>query len=130
MEWDIGMFWYCFICVCYVISGSEFGWWMGFGKWFVYYMDNLFVVINFGQGLFIVVVMGKDLDFFVEYKGGMFVFDWSFGIIYYVVLNLSGSIYKGEKQEFFSGILLFLIDVIVGFDGVLYFVLGGRKLDF
>ncbi|GAB5555628.1 MAG: hypothetical protein Sapg2KO_52190 [Saprospiraceae bacterium] len=129
MEWDFGLPWYRPIRVCHVTSGSEFGWRTGSGKWPPYYPDNLPAVIDLGQGSPTAVVMGHELDFPTKYQGGMFVFDWSFGTVYYINLQASGSTYEGEKEEFFSGTPLPLTDAIAGSDGALYFATGGRNLN-
>lgn len=129
MEWDIGMPWYRPIRVCHAVSGSEFGWRTGSGKWPAYYPDNLPPVINLGQGSPTAVVMGADLAFPARYQKGMFVFDWSFGTVYFVDLQSEGSSYTGSKEEFFSGAPLPLTDAIAGSDGALYFATGGRNLN-
>ena len=129
MEWDIGMPWYRPIRVCHAVSGAEFGWRTGSGKWPAYYPDNLPPVINLGQGSPTAVVMGSDLAFPTKYQQGMFVFDWSFGTIYFVDLKEEGSSYMGTKEEFFSGTPLPLTDAIAGSDGALYFATGGRNLN-
>lgn len=129
MEWDFGLPWYRPIRVCHVTSGSEFGWRTGSGKWPPYYPDNLPAVVDLGQGSPTAVVMGHQLDFPTKYQDGMFVFDWSFGTVYYIDLKESGSSYEGEKEEFFSGTPLPLTDAIAGSDGALYFATGGRRLN-
>lgn len=129
MEWDFGLPWYRPIRVCHVTSGSEFGWRTGSGKWPTYYPDNLPAVIDLGQGSPTAVVMGHQLDFPTKYQAGMFVFDWSFGTVYFVDLQASGSSYTGTKEEFFSGTPLPLTDAIAGSDGALYFATGGRNLN-
>ncbi|NND35405.1 MAG: hypothetical protein HKN76_22650, partial [Saprospiraceae bacterium] len=39
MEWDFGMPWYRPIRICHSVSGAEFGWRRGTGKWPTYYPD-------------------------------------------------------------------------------------------
>lgn len=129
MEWDFGLPWYRPIRVCHVTSGSEFGWRTGSGKWPTYYPDNLPSVIDLGQGSPTAVVMGHQLDFPTKYQAGMFVFDWSFGTVYFVDLQENGSTYTGTQEEFFSGTPLPLTDAIAGSDGALYFATGGRNLN-
>ncbi|MEM6377940.1 MAG: c-type cytochrome [Bacteroidota bacterium] len=129
MEWDFGMPWYRPIRVCHVTSGSEFGWRTGSGKWPTYYPDNLPSVIDLGQGSPTAVVMGHHLNFPEKYQDGLFVFDWSFGTVYFVDLKEEGSTYIGTKEEFFSGTPLPLTDAIAGSDGALYFATGGRNLN-
>ena len=50
MEWDVGLPWYRPTRVCHVVSGSEFGWRHGSGKWPEYYPDNVPPVVNIGPG--------------------------------------------------------------------------------
>ena len=129
MEWDMGMPWYRPVRVCHVTSGSEYGWRTGSGKWPVYYPDNLSPVINLGQGSPTGIFMGNGLKFPSRYQDGLFVMDWSFGTIYYVDLEESGSTYTGTSEEFLAGTPLPLTDAIVGSDGHLYFATGGRRLE-
>lgn len=129
MEWDLGMPWYRPIRLLHVTSGSEFGWRTGSGKWPAYYPDALPPVVEVGQGSPTGVVSGADLAFPTRYRSGMFIFDWSFGTIYWTDLTTTGSSYTGEVEEFLSGVPLPLTDGVVGPDGALYFTTGGRNLD-
>ena len=128
MEWDLGMPWYRPIRVCHVTSGSEYGWRKGSGKWPEYYPDNLPPVANIGQGSPTGVVMGTGASFPARFQHGLFVFDWSFGTMYFVDLVEDGSSYRGEVEEFLSGVPLPLTDGVVGDDGAMYFATGGRRL--
>ena len=129
MEWDFGAPWYRPIRVCHVTSGSEYGWRTGSGKWPIYYPDNLTPVVNLGQGSPTAIMMGTDLTFPAKYKKGLFVFDWSFGTIYFVDLQAKGSSYTGQVEEFLWGIPLPVTDGIAGSDGAMYFMTGGRNLE-
>lgn len=128
MEWDMGMPWYRPIRLCHATRGSEFGWRTGSGKWSSYYPDNLPPVVNIGQGSPTGVVGGQGLKFPTRYQEGMFLFDWSFGTAYFIELSPEGSSWKGTKEEFMSGTPLPLTDGIVGADGAMYFLTGGRRL--
>ena len=129
MEWDLGMPWYRPTRICHVPSGSEFGWRTGNGKWSPAYPDNLPPVLNIGQGSPTNVVYGKDAKFPPQYRRSLFAFDWSFGIIYAIELQPNGATYSGKKLEFVSGMPLPLTDGVIGPDGALYFMTGGRRLD-
>ncbi|MFT5144364.1 MAG: putative heme-binding domain-containing protein [Rhodothermales bacterium] len=129
MEWDLGMPWYRPIRVLHVSSGSEFGWRTGSGKWPAYYPDNLPGIVDIGQGSPTGIVSGANAAFPDRYRKGLFVFDWSFGTIYWVGLSPQGSSYRGEAEEFLSGVPLPLTDGLIGRDGALYFATGGRELD-
>ncbi|MEM9829228.1 MAG: heme-binding protein [Bacteroidota bacterium] len=129
MEWDLGMPWYRPTRICHVTSGSEFGWRTGNGKWSPAYPDNLPPVLNIGQGSPTGVIYGGTASFPEKYRKSIFAFDWSFGIIYAVHLTPEGSTYRGEREEFISGMPLPLTDGVIGPDGAMYFMTGGRRLD-
>lgn len=129
MEYDIGMPWYRPTRICHATSGSEFGWRTGTGKWPAFYPDALPAIVNMNQGSPTGVVMGHDLNFPAKYQNGLFANDWSFGTMYYVDLEASGSTYTGSREEFLSGTPLPLTDAIAGTDGTLYFATGGRRLE-
>lgn len=129
MEWDLGMPWYRPTRICHVPSGAEFGWRTGNQKWSPAYPDNLPPVLNIGQGSPTSVSYGKDAKFPEKYKHSLFAFDWSFGIIYAIELKPEGATYSGVKEEFVSGIPLPLTDGVIGPDGAMYFMTGGRRLE-
>ncbi len=129
MEWDLGMPWYRPTRICHVTSGAEFGWRTGNQKWSPAYPDNLPPVLNIGQGSPTSVSYGKDAKFPEKYKHSLFAFDWSFGIIYAIELKPEGATYSGVKEEFVSGIPLPLTDGVIGPDGAMYFMTGGRRLE-
>jgi putative heme-binding domain-containing protein len=129
MEWDLGMPWYRPTRICHVTSGSEFGWRTGNSKWSADYPDNLPPVINIGQGSPTNLVYGANTRFPNRYRNSLFAFDWSFGIIYAVTLKPVGSSYSAEAEEFLSGVPLPLTDGVIGPDGALYFLTGGRRLE-
>lgn len=129
MEWDMGSPWYRPIRVCHITNGSEFGWRTGSGKWPAYYPDNVPSIVDIGQGSPTGVLAGNTLDFPEYYKNGLFVFDWSFGTMYYISMTPDGSTYKGQKEEFLSGGSLPLTDGVAGDDGAMYFLTGGRRLE-
>lgn len=129
MEWDLGMPWYRPTRICHVTSGGEFGWRTGNSKWSPAYPDNLPAVLNIGQGSPTGVLHGKSAAFPDPYRNALFAFDWSFGIIYAIHLQPEGASYSAEKEEFISGMPLPLTDGVIGPDGAMYFMTGGRKLD-
>ena len=129
MEWDLGMPWYRPTRICHVTSGSEFGWRTGNGKWSPAYPDNLPPVLNIGQGSPTGVIYGRGAAFPENYQKALYAFDWSFGIVYAIHLTPEGSTYRGEREEFVSGMPLPLTDGVIGPDGAMYFMTGGRRLD-
>ncbi|MFD3003765.1 c-type cytochrome [Pontibacter toksunensis] len=129
MEWDFGMPWYRPTRIAHVTSGSEYGWRTGNGKWSTVYPDNLPPVLNIGQGSPTNLVHGGKARFPEKYRNSLFAFDWSFGIIYAIHLQPEGSSYSATAEEFISGSPLPLTDGVVGPDGALYFLTGGRRLE-
>jgi putative heme-binding domain-containing protein len=129
MEWDIGTPWYRPTRICHVTSGSEFGWRPGTNKWSPVYPDNSAAVLNIGQGSPTNVVYGGKTHFPDNYRQAIYAFDWSFGIIYAVHLQPQGATYTATGEEFVSGAPLPLTDGVVGPDGALYFLTGGRRLE-
>jgi len=129
MEWDFGLPWYRPTRVCQVTSGSEFGWRPGTAKWSPAFPDNLPPVLNIGQGSPTSFFSGQNAHFPEKYRKSLFAFDWSFGIIYAIQLEPNGSSYNAKGEEFVSGSPLPLTDGIIGPDGALYFLTGGRRLE-
>ncbi|MBI1310377.1 c-type cytochrome [bacterium] len=129
MEWDINTPWYRPTRICHVISGAEFGWRSGGGKWPVYYPDSVPPVVNIGPGSPTGVVFGYGAKFPAKYQNAMFICDWSYGKLYAVHLEPEGATYGATFEEFVTGTPLPLTDVIVNpHDGAMYFLIGGRKV--
>ncbi|GAB3492497.1 hypothetical protein GCM10027341_06690 [Spirosoma knui] len=129
MEWDFGLPWYRPTRICHVPSGAEFGWRTGNSKWLPGNPDNLPAVVNIGQGSPTSVMSGLNAKFPKKYRQSIFAFDWSFGIIYAIHLKPKGASYEGEREEFISGSPLPLTDGVIGPDGAMYFLTGGRRLE-
>ena len=115
--------------ICFVSSGSEFGWRPGTDKWSPSWPDNLPAVLNIGQGSPTNLLSCRDASFPEKYRKALFAFDWSFGIIYAIHLQPDGAGYKAEAEEFLSGAPLPLTDGVIGPDGAMYFLTGGRRLE-
>lgn len=128
MEWDYGMPWYRPTRAVHAVSGSEFGWRSGTGKWPVYYPDSLPPMVNVGPGSPVGVAFGYGLKFPAKYQKALFACDWTFGTIYALHREPVGSTYKAVKEEFLSRTPLPLTDIAVGPDGALYFTIGGRGM--
>ena len=129
MEWDIGMPWYRPTRICHVTSGSEFGWRDANGKWSPSFLDNLPPLLNIGQGSPTNLISVGNARFPQKFSNTLLAFDWSFGIIYAIYLQPDGSTYKARAEEFVSAAPLPLTDGVIGPDGALYFLTGGRKLE-
>ncbi len=129
MEYDMGMPWYRPIRLGHITSGSEFGWRTGTGKFSAEYPDNLPGIGNLGQGSPTGLLEAKGLKFPSYYQDGLYLFDWSYGTMYYASLTPNGSSYTSEITEFLSGVPLPLTNGIAGDDGAMYFLTGGRRLE-
>jgi putative heme-binding domain-containing protein len=127
MEWDMGAPWYRPTRVNHAVSGSEFGWRSGAGVWPNYYIDSLPQMIDIGPGSPVGVEMGYGTKFPAKYQKALYLLDWTFGTIYALHLEPSGSTYKTKKEEFLSRTPLPLTDATVGNDGAFYFTTGGRN---
>jgi hypothetical protein len=85
-------------------------------------------VINVGPGSPTGVCFGYGAKFPQKYQDAFFICDWSYGKLYAVHMQPSGSTYKAELEEFVTGTPLPLTDVVVNpHDGAMYFTIGGRK---
>lgn len=128
MEWDINTPWYRPTRVNHVISGAEFGWRSGAGKFPAHYIDSFGAVVNVGPGSPTGVTFGYGAKFPAKYQEALFICDWSFGKLYAVHLTPSGSSYTGELEEFITGQPLALTDLTINpKDGAMYFAVGGRR---
>lgn len=127
MEWDLNTPWYRPTRVNHVISGAEFGWRSGAGKYPEYYLDSFGAVQNVGPGSPTGVVFGYGAKFPAKYQKAFFICDWSFGKMYAVHLTPAGSTYTAELEEFVTGQPLALTDLVIGKDGAMYFAVGGRR---
>lgn len=126
MEWDLGTPWYRPTRINCAVSGSDYGWRSGSGKWPEYYEDSLPAVVNIGPGCPTGVISGQGAKFPAKYQDAIFALDWTFGTIYAIHLTPDGAGYRGEQEAFCYGSPLPLTDAIIGHDGALYFTIGGR----
>ena len=128
MEWDMNTPWYRPTRVNHVVSGGEYGWRNGAGKWPTYYLDSVGAVVNVGPGSPTGITFGYGTAFPAKYQDALFLCDWSYGKIYALHLTPDGASYTGQLEEFVAGSPLPLTDIVVNpHDGALYFAIGGRK---
>ncbi len=128
MEWDIGTPWYRPTRVNHCISGAEFGWRNGTGKWPDYYGDSFGAVINIGPGSPTGIAFGTDAKFPAKYQNSLFVCDWSYGVMYAVHMAPDGSSYTGTTESFVTAAPMAVTDLVIHpGDGAMYFTVGGRK---
>ena len=125
MEWDTGSAWYRPTRVNHLVSGAEYGWRNGSGKWPAHSPDSL-PGINVGWSSPTGVVFGTGAKFPAKYQRAFFIQDWAYGKIYAMHLTPSGASYTGTFEEFVSGKPLPVTDLEVGPDGAMYFTIGGR----
>jgi putative heme-binding domain-containing protein len=127
MEWDIGDSWYRPTRVNHIISGAEFGFRNGDGKWPDYYIDSFGAVVNIGPGSPTGTTFGYGAKFPAKYQDALFLADWSFGKVRAVHLTPSGASYTGEIEDFINGQPFPICDLIINpHDGSMLMVVGGR----
>ncbi|MDA7525930.1 heme-binding protein [Verrucomicrobiales bacterium] len=126
MEWDSGMPWYRPTRIYHCISGAEFGWRTGTGKWPAWYPDALPPSLDIGPGCPTGVMSGRGAKFPAKYQNAIYAFDWTYGTIYAIHLTPQGSTYAATKEEFVTGVPLNVTDGVIGKDGNFYFAVGGR----
>jgi putative heme-binding domain-containing protein len=127
MEWDIGDPWYRPTRVNHIISGADFGFRNGDGKWPDYYIDSFGAVVNIGPGSPTGATFGYGAKFPAKYQDAFFLADWSFGKVRAVHLTPSGASYTGEIEDFINGQPFPICDLIIDpHDGSMLMVVGGR----
>lgn len=127
MEWDMGMPWYRPTRIMHIVSGSDQGWRSGSGKWEPYFEDSIPPLHNVGPGSPTGLLFGTGAKFPARYQRALFALDWTFGTIYAFHTTPDGASYSVEEtEEFVTGAPLPLTDAVIGEDGHLYFLTGGR----
>lgn len=129
MEYDFNTPWYRPTRVNHVVSGTDYGWRNGTGKWAEWYADSVPATVNIGPGSPTGVLFGYGAKFPAKYQNAFFIMDWSWGKLYSVFLEPKGSSYTGYKEDFISGVPLPLTDMVIHpEDGAMYFAIGGRRV--
>ena len=127
MEWDIGAPWYRPTRVNHVISGAEFGFRNGNGKWPDYYPDSFGAVVNVGPGSPTGITFGYGAKFPAKYQDALYLADWSFGKVRAVHLTPDGASYTGEIEDFIGGQPFPVTDFVINpHDGSMLLAVGGR----
>lgn len=126
MEWDLGSHWYRPTRINFAVSGSDHGWRSGTGKWPTYYEDSLPPVVEIGPGSPTGFIAGTEAKFPTKYQRALFALDWTFGTIWAIHPKQQGAGYTASKEAFVSGAPLPVTDGVIGKDGNLYFLVGGR----
>jgi putative heme-binding domain-containing protein len=129
MEYDFNTSWYRPTRINHVVSGAEFGWRNGAGKYPEFYPDSLPAALNIGPGSPTGCSFGYGAKFPEKYQRAFYALDWSWGKIYAVHLEQKGASYTGTKEEFVTGGPLPVTDVLIHpKDGAMYFAIGGRRV--
>ncbi|EMI21024.1 heme-binding protein [Rhodopirellula maiorica SM1] len=129
MEYDFNTPWYRPTRICHVTSGAEFGWRNGAGKRMPFYADNLPGILDIGPGSPTGTTFGYGAKFPAKYQNAFYALDWSWGKLYAVHIEPSGSSYTATKEEFVTGAPLPITDAIIHpNDGAMYFTIGGRRV--
>jgi putative heme-binding domain-containing protein len=135
MEWDWGTPWYRPIRINHIVSGGDYGFREGTGKFPIYYPDTLPTTLDVGIGSPTGVKFGTQSTFPPAYKAALFAMDWSYGRILAVHLRPMGATYTGTFENFVAPASLHsngpkatlnLTDLEFGRDGAMYFTTGGR----
>ncbi len=137
MEWDWGMPWYRPTRLNHAVSGAEFGWRYGTGKWPDYYADSLGSAVDIGVGCPTGVRSGQGAKYPAKYQQAIYIMDWTFGRLMAVHLKPAGASYTATWENFVAPLglvdatkekaTLNLTDMVIGNDGAMYFTTGGRN---
>lgn len=128
MEWDIGSPWYRPTRINHCVSGADYGWRSGAGKWPAYYPDSLPGTLDIGPGSPTGTIFGTGAKFPAKYQRALYALDWTYGTMYAIHLKPDGASFQAEKEEFVAGKALPLTDAIIHpKDGAMYFTTGGRR---
>ena len=124
-ERDLGLPWWRPARVLHGVSGGEYGWRAGTGKWPNWSPDSLRPAVQLGLGLTAGVKFGAKSAFPGEYQSALFVLDWRYGRILAVHLRGQGATYAGSAETLLRGPGLHPTDLAFGPDGAMYFITGG-----
>ena len=127
MEWDAGTPWYRPTRIYHLVSGGDYGFRESSGKLLEYCPDIVPPLVNVGPGSPTGLVSGRGAAFPAVYQHAIYACDWTYGTLYAVHLTPEGAGYSAKLEEFLSGKPLPLTDVVIGKDGAMYFVIGGRR---
>ncbi|MCA9225747.1 MAG: c-type cytochrome [Planctomycetales bacterium] len=126
MEWDVGLPWYRPTRLNHVVSGGEYGWRWGTGKWPAYFADSLPSTLDTGLGSPTALAFGTRSNFPERYRRALFMADWQNGRVLVVHMRPVGASYTCRYDMFLEGGPLNISDMEFGPDGALYFITGGR----
>ncbi len=127
MEWDMGTPWYMPTRINHIVSGGDYGWRSGSGRWPAYYADSLPACVNIGPGSPTGTIFGTGAKFPAKYQRALFALDWTYATVWAIHFTPDGASYKAEKEDFLGGSGFSVTDAVVSkTDGALYLTIGGR----
>ncbi len=126
MDWDDGSPWYRPTRINHLVSGGEYGWHKGTGKWPEYYPDSVRGNLDVGRSSPTGMKFGSGSQLPSKYQRALFLCDWAFGTIYAAHFIPNGATYKVTTEPFVTGRPLNVTDLEFGADGAMYFITGGR----
>ena len=127
MEWDVGLPWYRPTRVNHIVSGGEYGWRWGTGKWPDWQPEALPSNLDTGLGSPTGLVFGHEGNFPEPWASQLFLAEWQNGKIYSATAKSVGASYRLTYESFLEGAPLNVADMEFGPDGHLYFITGGRN---
>ncbi len=136
MDIDWGLPWYRPSRIVHATSGAEFGCRPNSGKWPTYFEDSLPPVHEIGLSSPTGVESGAGAKFPAKYQRAMYFLDWTYGRVLAAHLQPAGSSYSATIEPLvtpakFQGDDIKqpfnVTDLVIGNDGAMYFVVGGRN---
>lgn len=127
MEWDVGLPWYRPTRVLHLVSGAEYGWRNGSGKWPAHYEDSLPGILDMGIGSPTGVTFLTDALFPGPWRNAFLVGDWAYGTVHAVFMEPNGASFSARSEVFVQGKPFPVTDMVVAEDGALYITTGGRR---
>src|SRR5579862_4919825 len=103
MEWDWGTPWYRPIRIMHWVSGGDYGFREGTGKFPEYYEDTLPATLNVGIGSPTGVKFGTNSRLPEWYRSALFLLDWSYGRIFAAHLRPDGATYRASLETVVRG---------------------------
>lgn len=126
MEWDVGAPWYMPNRVLHVVSGGDYGFRRGTGRFPESFADTLPAVAHVGLASPTAVLFGHGASFPPRYRRAFFICDWAYGRVLAVHLEPDGASYRGTLEPFLAGRPFNVTDACIGPDGAMWLITGGR----
>lgn len=125
---EAGAPWFRPARIAHVISGEDFGFRNGSGKWPSYNLDSFGSLMDIGRGIPTAMTFGTGARFPAKYQNALFVCDWTNATMYALHLKPDGSSYTGAAEKFLSGKPMGISDVLINpADGAMYIMIGWRN---